>query len=533
MKVAVAQINTTAGDVEGNLDKVKDNVARAASQGADLVVFPELTLSGWMPMDLVREEGFLRRNEAALAEVAAAARDVAVLVGHVRREEGGRFTSAASLFVEGKCARTLGAVALEERSRHSVPGDPGSAGGIACFELGGARVGIAVGCVPASGVSKDALAGAELLIGMCAWPVYRGADEERRQAWARVARTLGVQVVAAGLVGGNGTAVFDGCSFALDTSGELLAAAPAFEEALWIVDVDSAGGRAEGDGAPAPIAHLYGALKLGLADYVRENGFADVVLGLSGGIDSAVVAAIAADALGPEHVTALAMPSAYTSQASTGAARAVAGNLGVAYRVIPIEELRGGFGTALAPVFAGTEPGATEENIQARIRGTLLMAHANKFGAIALAAGNRSELAMGYCTLYGDTAGGLAVIGDVPKTVVYELARHINRRGEVIPQAVIERAPSAELKPDQTDQDDLPPYEVLDGILECYLDERMDPADIPARGFDQVTVDEVVARCKWAAFKRRQVPPALRVYSRGCPWPDLPLAGRLTPRSQT
>ncbi len=524
MKVAVAQINTTAGDVEGNLDKVKDNVARAASQGADLVVFPELTLSGWMPMDLVREEGFLRRNEAALAEVGAAARDVAVLVGHVRREEGGRFTSAASLFVDARCAGTFGAAALGERS---------CAGGIARLELGGASVGIAVGCVPASGVSKDALAGAELLIGMCAWPVYRGADEERRQAWARVARTLGVQVVVAGLVGGNGTAVFDGCSFALDASGELLAAAPAFEEALWIVDLDSAGGQAEGGGAPEPIARLYGALKLGLADYVRENGFADVVLGLSGGIDSAVVAAIAADALGPEHVTALAMPSAYTSQASTGAAQAVAGNLGVACRVIPIEELRGGFETALAPTFEGTEPGATEENIQARIRGTLLMAYANKFGAIALATGNRSELAMGYCTLYGDTAGGLAVIGDVPKTVVYELARYIDRRGEVIPQAVIERAPSAELKPDQTDQDDLPPYDVLDGILECYLDERMDPADIPARGFDQVTVDEVVARCKWAAFKRRQVPPALRVYSRGSPWPDLPLAGRLTLGGQT
>jgi NAD+ synthetase len=330
----------------------------------------------------------------------------------------------------------------------------------------------------------------------------------------------------ANLVGGNGGRVFAGASLVLDARGEPVAAGAAFGEDLLLADLDApSGGVREPD--LSGIEGLYEALKLGLADFVYKSGFRRVVLGLSGGIDSAVTAALAAEALGPEAVVALEMPSGYTSAASRQSARQVAENLGIRRHALPIDETRQAVEGALAPVFGGAARGVAEENIQARIRGLLLMAYANKFGAMPLATGNRSELAVGYCTLYGDTAGGLAPIGDVPKTVVYELAARINRERGPIPRRTIEQAPSAELRPNQTDQDDLPPYEVLDRILELWLDEGMDAAQIAGQGFQRELVEQVVARVRHAGFKRQQSPPALRVFSRGPAWPDLPPAGTM------
>lgn len=522
MKIALAQVNTTAGDIEGNLLKVKENIARAASAGADLVVFPQYTLGGFVGGQLLRERDFVERSNAALREVAAAAKGVAVLVGHVGWDEPGNPTSAASVFVDGECAGVFG--------RPTVAPWEEPPGQLKLVELKGTPIGVVLHVPPRADFSSASLGGARLLVGLCALPVCEGRPEEHRRTWGDAARSLGVSVAVANLVGGNDMNVFDGSSFVLDARGRLLALAASFREDLLTVDLDSARPIGADQGASDNTASLYEALKLGLADYVRKSGFADVVLGLSGGLDSSVVAAVSADALGPDHVVALGMPSVYSSQASRESAQSVAENLGITYHVISIEEAREAFERTLASLFEGTEPDTTEENIQARIRAVLLMAYANKFGAMPLACGNRSELAMGYCTLYGDTAGGLAVIGDVPKTVVYELAAHINRDREVIPRSVIERAPSAELKPDQTDQDDLPPYEVLDGILARYLDRGMDPAEIAGEGFDRWTVEDVIARVKWAAFKRQQAPPALRVYSLG--WPQFALTGQPLPPGQ-
>jgi NAD+ synthetase len=521
MKIAIAQISTATGDVEANLRKVKDAIGGAAEAGASLVAFPEFALTGWMPMDLLRERPFEARCESALAEVARAATGFAVVLGHVARDSAGRLVSAAIVCAEGRRVAAFAGPPLDSR-------DPWREGSESCacalghVDLGAERVAVLPAGVPLGSVPRDGARTVSLLVSLSAGAFWPGCRPERRRVVSDAARRLGVPVALANLVGGNGQLVFDGGSLAVNARGRMMAAAAQFREDLLVVDPE---GRAAGRSRePGEVEQLREALKLGVADYVRKSGFRDVVLGLSGGVDSAVVAAIAADALGPERVTALGMPSVYSSEATRESARAVASNLGVRYHVVSIEDLRSAFDRALDPLFRGTARGAAEENVQARIRGTLLMAYANKFGALALATGNRSEVATGYCTLYGDTAGGLAPIGDVPKTVVYELAAHINRETQVIPQRVFELAPSAELKPNQTDQDDLPSYDVLDRILALHLDEGLDAGQVIERGFDPGTVKDVVARVKRADFKRRQMPPALWVYSRGSPWPRLPLA---------
>lgn len=524
MKTAIAQINTTAGDVEGNLEKVLDYIGRAAEAGAELAVFPELALSGWAPGDLLRERAFVEANERALAQVRAAARGIAVLLGHVGRDNSGCFTSAASLLAGGERIATFSGTPLEHRDpwRSAEPGASGSA--VGRVVLDSTSMAVAVGRPAPTEVTPETAGGADLFVSVSALPFRSGCAAERDRVRREAASRLKVPVAFANLVGGNGSLVFDGRSFILGADGRKVAEAEPFVEALLVADVDSDLPETAGT-ADDGVGELYEALKLGLADFVRKSGFSEAVLGLSGGIDSAVTAAIAADALGSDHVTALGMPSAYSSEATRQGAGTVAENLGIRYHILPIEEVRAAFGQTLAPLFEGRPSGVAEQNVQARIRGTLLMAYANKFGAMPLASGNRSEVAVGYCTLYGDTAGGLAPIGDVPKTIVYALAERINRAGELIPREVIERPPTAELKPDQKDQDDLPPYDVLDRILAGYLDDGLDAEAIAEKGFDPATVEEVIARVKWADFKRRQAPPALQVYSGRCPWPHLPPAG--------
>ena len=386
--------------------------------------------------------------------------------------------------------------------------------------VGGRRIAVVVGRCP---VEEDA-SGADVLISLRRKPYVH-----RRAAAAEGLTSFrGKTVMQVNLAGGHGQRVMEGASWIRRPDGALAALAPRFEEDLITIDLDSPPSLAEPP-ATRPIERLWAAIRTGLRDFVLKNRFQDVVLGLSGGVDSSVVACLAADALGPERVTGLIMPTAFSQEAGQEGAASVAAGLGIrAYR-LSIEKLRIECEDLLRPVFEGTERGTAEENIQARIRCLLLMAYANKRHAMLLATGNRSELAAGYCTLYGDLAGGLAPIGDVPKTVVWRLAEYVNQQRQVIPPFVIERAPSAELSPGQTDQDQLPPYETLDAILELYLDEKLPPERIIARGFDADMVRDVVALVRGADFKRRQAPPALRVYSDADPWPPVPLAGPVAP----
>ncbi|MFO7957307.1 MAG: NAD(+) synthase [Candidatus Brocadiia bacterium] len=499
MKITVGQINATTGDFQGNLRMIRSSLEAAGEACADLAVFPACALTGWKPLALAREQGFLRRQKQALESLSRCVADVPVLLGHV--SEKGTGEPVVSL--------------IDARGRRVVARD-GEAGRM---DVDGLCVGILIG-----ETERPAPVDCELVVSLTdrAFHVRDRYDQER--GYAGLARRSRTPLLHAGLVGGNGEDVLPGGSALYDSRGLARAKTVRFEATTAFFDTDGQG-RAP-CGSEDEVADLYAALRLGLRDFVHKNGFRDAVLGLSGGIDSAVVAAVAADALGADHVVALVMPTRFSSQASREAAENIAANLGIHCRSVPIEGLRVEFEKALSPIFARTERGTAEENIQARIRGTVQMAYANKFGAMPLATGNRSELAVGYCTLYGDMTGGLAVIGDTPKTWVYRLAEHINRDGELIPEFVIERPPSAELKPEQKDRDVLPPYDVLDEVLGLYLDDGLSSEEIAARGSDAALVGEILAQVKRAGFKRVQAAPALKVYS-GADWPHFPLAGRL------
>jgi NAD+ synthase (glutamine-hydrolysing) len=499
MKVAICQIKTTAGEVEANLVRARDAVLAAARQGADLAVLPEYCVSGWDPFELLRDERFIAAHDAALRRAPRWAR-VPTIIGHLEwDEESSGYVGAASLLQDGRIADTV----LEA---YDAPHT---------LEVGDSQVAVVFGSTRAAVEEADLVVH---LTDMHFWPGWRVPHE---LSWSSEAARLGAPVVVVNPVGGNGTRVFPGLSCAFNAAGMKVAEAAGFAEQTLIADLDAAG-KEPSLGSGDEIPELWEALKLGLHDYVRKAGFEDACLGLSGGVDSAVVAALAAEALGREHVVALGMPSAYSSEKTRAGAAAAAANLGVRYLVLPIDELRSGYEDILRPVLGDGPPGLAEQNVQARIRGTLVMAYSNKLGAFPLACGNRSEAAMGYCTLYGDTAGGLAPLGEIPKTVVYQLAAHANRNREVIPHSVIEQPPSAELAPGQRDQDDLPPYEVLDAMLQLYLDEGCSREDVLDAGFDPDLVDRVLGRLRWAAFKRGQCPPALRVYSPFSPWPELP-----------
>ena len=520
LRVSLAQINVLVGDVDGNLRRVVEatHVARTREQ-AHVVVFPELTLTGYPPEDLLLRPELDERVAMALDELCRAARGIDVIVGYPRIRDGKRF-NAAGVVRDGRIIAEyykalLPNYSVFDEKRYFEPGvEP------CVVEIQGVRVGVTI-CediwfpLPAA---RAKAAGAQLLINLNASPFHKGKAPEREELIGKRARENGIPIVYVNLVGGQDELVFDGGSFVVDAAGELSHRLAYFEEAQAVAEFTGAGQVATVPGTVAPALPaeeaVYSALVLGVRDYVAKNGFHGAVLGLSGGIDSALVLCIAVDALGPAQVEVLSMPSRYTAEMSNADAREQARRLGVKYASIPIEPAFQAFLGMLANEFAGLPADVTEENIQARCRGIVLMAVSNKTGKILLTTGNKSEVSVGYATLYGDMAGGFAPIKDVPKTLVYRLAEWRNRAGEVIPRRVIERAPSAELRPDQKDTDSLPPYELLDAILERYVEQDFSAAEIIAEGFEAEAVRRVVRMVDRNEYKRRQAPPGIKITRR-------------------
>ncbi|MFN0161295.1 MAG: NAD+ synthase [Burkholderiales bacterium] len=539
-KVAIAQINVTVGDLAGNAAQIERAAHEAHAAGAAVLLTPELALTGYPPEDLVMRRAFMEATAKTLRDLAgrlAALPGLSVVVGHpaggddrTRSITIQQRHNAASVLANGRVVATYAKRELPnyqvfDEKRYFAPGHAPLV-----FEAGGVRFGLLI-CEDAwfAGPARECQgAGAEALLVINASPYHMGKTGERVERMRQRVAETGLPLVFAHSVGGQDEVVFDGSSFALNGRGELIARLPMFEEALGVVTID--GARVSGTGiAPEPCieAQVYAALKLGVADYVRKNGFPGAIIGLSGGIDSALTLALACDALGPERVRAVMMPSQYTADISWLDSREMVARLGVRYDEIAIRPMYDAFESALAADFAGLKPDTAEENLQARIRGTLLMALSNKHGSIVLTTGNKSEMAVGYCTLYGDMAGGFAVIKDIAKTLVYRLAAYRNSLSYVIPERIITRAPSAELRPDQKDQDSLPPYEVLDAILAAYVEEDLSPAEIVARGHPQADVDRVVRLIRISEYKRRQAPVGVRVTHRafGRDW-RMPIVNR-------
>lgn len=523
-RIQIAQMNLLVGDVAGNAGRVIAAAAEARAAGADLVVFPELTLTGYPPEDLLLRPEFLYRVESALGriqrETAGSAPGLALVLGYPRSTLGGLFNVAGVIrdgaLVTEYAKQQLPNFSVFDERRYFQPG--ASAG---VFEHRGLRFGLSL-CedIWQEGPTAQAVeAGAQVLLNLSASPFHAGKTAERRALLARRASEHGLPILYINLVGGQDELVFDGGSFVVDRAGQVVLRAPQFEEASPLVDLDAHAAPllpplAEPDTAGLGDAAIYQALVLGVRDYVHKNGFSGAVLGLSGGIDSALTLAIAVDALGSEQVEAVLMPSRYTSPMSKADALGQAHRQGVRIRVIDIEPAFRAFLDTLAPVFTGQATDVTEENIQARCRGVILMALSNKQGRILLTTGNKSEMSVGYATLYGDMAGGFAPIKDVPKLLVYRLARYRNGLDPVIPERVLTRAPSAELRRDQTDQDSLPPYEVLDPILRLYIEEDQGVRAIVAQGFDESVVCRVTRLVDLSEYKRRQAPPGVRISRR-------------------
>ena len=549
MRIALAQLNPTIGDIPRNADKIIDYINRARDGGATLVVFPELAIVGYPPKDLLLKPAFVNDNLAALARIAAACTGVTAIVGYVDRNAasvGRPLHNAVAVCADGiiksrHLKTLLPTYDVFDESRYFEPGDKSDRNQI--VDVAGIKLGISI-CEDLwnderlisrrlyhqNPIADLDAAGAQIMVNSSASPFVLDKHEFRLKLCAEQARRFDNAFVYVNQVGGNDELVFDGNSFVVDACGKLIAHAKAFEEDLLIVDVpESLCGtgslpvKSEVD-FTAPQARatdtgldsLYGALTLGLRDYARKCGFKSVVLGLSGGIDSALVCAIAANALGADKVCGVAMPSRYSSDHSVNDARELAENLGIEFHVVPIKDVHDAYEHLLTPHWGGRAPDITEENLQARVRGAVLMAFSNKFNHLLLTTGNKSELAVGYCTLYGDMCGGLAVISDVPKTMVWDLSRHINARAGriIIPTNSIDKAPSAELRPGQVDQDSLPPYPILDGILERYVEDEKSAADIIADGFDATTVRRILKLIDRSEFKRRQAAPGLKVTSR-------------------
>ena len=527
MKLALAQINTTVGDFAGNLALIRKAYARGMADGAELVVAPELAITGYPPRDLLLKSGFIEGNLAALTELAQSVGEVGLVVGHVginEKHPGRQAVNAVSLLHHGKVAATRTKTLLPtydvfDEDRYFEPSTDNTP-----VEFNGRKLGLTI-CEdvwnddsfwadpryranPVDGLVKQ---GAEVVVNVSASPWNLGKEGMRREMLASLATNAQRPVVYCNAVGGNDELVFDGGSLALNAQGEVLAAGAQFTEALVAVDLD---GTMQAVSEPQEMALLHDALVLGVQDYLGKCGFRSAVIGLSGGIDSAVTAALAVKALGAENVRGISMPSAYSSQGSLDDSAALAANLGIQYDVIPIHAGFEMMKTSLEPIFGDRPEDVTEENMQARLRGLILMAASNKFGSLVLTTGNKSELAVGYCTLYGDMCGGLAVISDVPKTKVFELAHWINRDEVIIPEATITKPPSAELRPGQKDQDSLPPYEVLDAILERYVVESQSVSEIVTSGFDEATVQRIVRLIDLNEYKRRQAAPGLKVTSK-------------------
>lgn len=526
MKIALAQIDTTVADLAGNSRRILDAAARAKEAGAELVVFPEQSLGGYPALDLWEDRDFLRAQDAAMRDLSRSMLSIPAIVGVLapNRNNRGKPVHNSAALIEGGRVRALRHKTLlptydvfDER-RYFAPAE-----GNTPMRFKGLRLGISI-CEDAwsahapSGlklyardpIEEQIRSGVDLLINLSASPFERGKIETRAKILSRYARRARVPLMYVNLVGGNDELVFDGRSLAFDSRGRLCAMAKAFAEDLLIMDTERlaplATRRSPG------IEEVAGALQLGLADYVLKCGFRKVFVGLSGGIDSAVVCALAARALGPQDVTGVFMPSPYTSKESADDARRLAVACGVRFLTIPIDPLYAAYRESLQPVFGkNSSEGVTEQNIQARIRGSLLMALANKEGGIVLATGNKSEFSVGYATLYGDMAGGLSVLADVPKETVYELSRFINKERAVIPQHSIVRAPSAELKIGQKDEDDLPPYPVLDKVLKSYIEQGLGYRSLLQEGHDPKLVSAILDRIDRNEYKRRQAAPSLKI----------------------
>ncbi|HWC26016.1 MAG TPA: NAD+ synthase [Solirubrobacteraceae bacterium] len=555
LRIALSQINAVVGDIAGNEARIAAAIAEARDARAQLVCFPELALTGYPPEDLLLKEHFLADAHAALERLAVQAEGIVALVGYPERAED--VHNAAAVLADGAIQAGYRKLHLPnygvfDELRYFQPGERG-----ATIEVDGVSVGLTI-CEdiwqPGPPLSDEALAGARVIVNLAASPYTAGKGVARERMIQPRARDELAAVAFCSLVGGQDELVFDGHSVVVDHEGTVLARAPQFQEALLVAEVDpvtvgaarlrdtrrrapaaAARGSVDRLGSfvtgqadrrpaaratiaelPDPDEEIYGALVLGTRDYVRKNGFEHVVLGLSGGIDSTLVALIAVDALGAERATCVTMPSPYSSQGTRSDARRLAENLGVELLELPIEAMMRAFDDALGEVFAGREPDITEENLQARIRGNLLMALSNKFGWLVLTTGNKSEMSVGYSTLYGDSAGGFAVIKDVPKQLVYRLARHRDERAnrELVPPELFERPPSAELRADQRDEDSLPPYAVLDAILEGYVEHDLGREQLIARGLPPDDVDRVVRLVDVAEYKRRQQPPGIKITTR-------------------
>lgn len=544
-RIGLAQVNCTVGDLEGNTAKILHYIESARAMQVDLVCFPEMAITGYPPEDLLLKPEFITGNLEKLDVIVRQSPAIAVVVGFVDSRDG--LYNAAAVACDGKLCGIYHKTCLPnygvfDENRYFQPGTEAP-----IFVISGVSIGVNI-CediwYPTGPASRQASAGAELIVNISASPYHAGKRDLRERMLAGRASEDAVILAYLNLVGGQDELVFDGGSMLLDGRGEAIARAKQFEEDFVVADLDIVSQEAHtrvwslGSGVPLPdsrlstldsrlfparsveihdpVGEIYAALVLGTRDYIHKNGFYRVLVGLSGGVDSSLVAAIAVDALGPENVSGVSMPSRYSSEGSRTDAQLLSENLGIEMRVIPIEEAMDGYLSMLAGSFAGTQEDIAEENLQARIRGNILMALSNKFGWLVLTTGNKSEIACGYCTLYGDTAGGFAVIKDVPKTLVYELARHKNSSAakEIIPRHVIEKEPSAELRPGQRDVDSLPPYEVLDPILEAYVEEDKSLDQIVALGFDRELVHRVISLVDRSEFKRRQLPPGIKITPR-------------------
>ncbi|MEK6551170.1 MAG: NAD+ synthase [Pseudomonadota bacterium] len=522
LRIALGQLNLLVGDLDGNRQQLRDATRRARDQlKAHAVILPELATTGYPPEDLLLRPGFLRDATDSLDRLMAEAQGIDVMVGHPWLNEG-RLYNALSVLRDGKrsatyCKHCLPNYGVFDEKRYFESGT------VSCVHaIHGFRTGLLI-CEdiwepgPARRLVQDL--GAELIVVINASPYHREKGRERERMVAERARENGVAIVYLNLVGGQDELVFDGGSFVVAADGKLALRCPGFESGLYLAEFERRDGRVvpvtQVVASPPPVEEeVYRALVLGVRDYIGKNRFAGAVIGLSGGIDSALTLCIAVDAIGADRVEAVMMPSRYTADMSVEDARAQAQALGVASRIIPIETMFNAFNDALREEFRGLPADATEENLQARTRGMLLMAISNKTGRMVITTGNKSEMSVGYATLYGDMAGGFAAIKDVPKTLVYRIAKYRNSVGSVIPARVFERAPSAELRPDQKDTDSLPPYDILDPILERYVERDQSAAEIVAAGFEARTVERVIAMVDSNEYKRRQAPPGVRITPR-------------------
>jgi NAD+ synthase (glutamine-hydrolysing) len=532
MKIAIAQINPIIADIDGNTVKIIACISRAKQMHVDLVVFPEMAIIGYPPMDLLENKKLIEDNIVALETIASYCDSIAAIVGHVdySRNRPPLLINSAAFLHNGQIACTQAKTLLPtydvfDELRYFTPATE-----IKPISFMNHTLGITI-CediwndqdfdntlykenrrYEIDPVESLISQGADFIINISASPYCLGKNTVKWAMIQAIAQKYSIPVLYVNQVGGNDSLIFDGNSICVNARGDLIAKAKSFDEDLLLFKLETANSLAPPtENNPEDIRR---ALVLGLRDYVRKCGFTDAIVGLSGGIDSALTAALAVEALGNNHVMGITMPSMYSSRGSIDDSVQLAKNLGIPIHTIPIAELYYQYRESLSEIFRGFPEDVTEENIQARIRGNLLMAISNKFGSLLLTTGNKSELAMGYCTLYGDMSGGLAVISDLPKTLVYELARYINKEREIIPRATIEKAPSAELRPNQKDQDSLPPYDVLDRILECYIEKRMSMKEIIACGFDRDTVADVLAKVNRNEYKRIQAAPGLKVTSK-------------------